>query len=97
MLTGILWQVNVLSGGKWGYDFCEEDFVTPTAGVYVFEDTFELWAGDDASSNTMASARWDHVTNGGLSGVCGVDSGDRALVFTGANHREAETLDVDMR
>lgn len=66
-------------------------------GVYVFEDTFELWTSSNASWNTMASARWDHMTNGALSGICGVAWGDKAIAFSGANYREAETLDVDMR
>lgn len=87
----------MFSGRKWGFDFCQDEFMSSTPGVHVFEDTFELWTGANASSTRMASARWDHVTNGRPSGICGVASGDGAIAFTGANHREAETLDVDMR
>lgn len=88
----------VFSDGKWGFDFCEGDFVSSTNGVYVFEDTFEMWTNNENhSSNTMASARWHHVTNGALSGICGVAAGHGAITFSGANFREAETLDVDMR
>lgn len=63
----------------------------------MFEDQFELWSTPKVSSNTLASARWDHVTNGAISKLCGVGSGSEAMMFSGPNYREAETLDVDMR
>ncbi|CAM9423235.1 unnamed protein product, partial [Choristocarpus tenellus] len=90
-------QVFVYSEKKWGFDFCKGDFLEMYNGVHVFEDTFELWDGVNASSVTMASARWHHVTNGQLSLACGAYAGDGALYFSGANFREAETLDVDAR
>lgn len=85
------------SDEKWGFDFCEEEFMSGYAGAYVFEDTFEMWDTENVSSNTMASARWDHVTNGRLSDVCGLGNGAGTMMFSGANFREVETLDVDMR
>ncbi|CAN0510577.1 unnamed protein product, partial [Ectocarpus sp. 8 AP-2014] len=90
-------QVYVYSDEKWGFDFCEEEFMSGSAGAYVFEDTFEMWDTENVSSNTMASARWDHVTNGRLSDVCGLGNGAGTMMFSGANFREVETLDVDMR
>lgn len=93
----MLRQVFIYSGEKWGFDFCAEDFVADANGIYAFEDTFEMWADNNSSSNTMASARWDHVTNGRVSGICGVGAGEGTMMFSGANYREAETLDMDMR
>lgn len=90
-------QVYVFSGEKWGFDFCVDDFLSSYDGVYVFEDTFELWATQNVTSNAMASARWDHVTNGELSDICGVGVGQASMMFSGANFREAETLDLDIR
>lgn len=98
-------QVFVYSDEKWGFDFCADEFMSASAGAYVFEDNFEMWnatAGTEStnlSSNSvaMASARWDHVTNGRLSDVCGFGNGEGTMVFSGVNYREAETLDVDMR
>ncbi|CAM9440901.1 unnamed protein product [Hapterophycus canaliculatus] len=96
-------EVFVYSDEKWGFDFCAEEFMSGSAGAYVFEDTFEMWniaAPSDSSnlsSNGMASARWDHLTNGQLSDICGVGNGEGTVMFSGANYREAETLDVDMR
>lgn len=89
-------QVFVYSNEKWGFDFCVDEFV-PSAGAYVFEDTFEMWSSDNLSSNTLASARWDHVTNGRPSDVCGIGNGAGTMMFSGANFREVETLDMDMR
>lgn len=90
-------QIYIYSGEKWGFDFCADEFLSDSDGVYVFEDTFELWATGNVNSNTMASALWDHVTNGALSDVCGVGAGGGTMMFSGANFREAETLDLDMR
>ncbi|CAN0429515.1 unnamed protein product, partial [Ectocarpus sp. 12 AP-2014] len=90
-------EVYVYSDEKWGFDFCEEEFMSGSAGAYVFEDMFEMWDTENVSSNTMASARWDHVTNGRLSDVCGLGNGAGTMMFSGANFREVETLDVDMR
>lgn len=90
-------QIFIYSGEKWGFDFCAEDFVADANGMYAFEDTFEMWVDNNYSSNTMASARWDHVTNGRVSGLCGVGAGEGTMMFSGANYREAETLDMDMR
>ncbi|CAM9525001.1 unnamed protein product [Discosporangium mesarthrocarpum] len=90
-------QVFVYSREKWGFDLCKNDFLDNYNGVYVFEDTFDMWAGVDFSSAYMASARWDHITNGQLSAACGSPDGKDALYFSGANYREAETLDVDIR
>lgn len=90
-------QVYIYSGGKWGFDFCADDFLSSSSGVYVFEDTFELWATQNISANAMASARWDHVINGELSKICGVGGGSKTMVFSGANYREVETLDLEMR
>lgn len=88
----------IYSAEKWGFDFCTEEFLSDANGMYAFEDTFEMWVDStDYSSSTMASARWDHVTNGELSELCGVGAGEGTLMFSGANYREAETLDVDMR
>lgn len=89
-------QVFVLSNEKWGFGFCVDEFMS-SAGAYVFEDTFERWSSENVSSNTLASARWDHVTNGQLSDVCGIGNGEGAMMFSGANFREVETLDMDMR
>ncbi|CAM9143952.1 unnamed protein product [Pylaiella littoralis] len=89
-------EVFVNSKEKWGFDFCVDEFV-PSAGAYVFEDTFEMWSSDNLSSNTLASARWDHVTNGRPSDVCGIGNGAGTMMFSGANFREVETLDMDMR
>lgn len=85
------------SNEKWGFDFCVDEFMSSSAGAYVFEDTFEMWTTENVSSNAMASARWDHVTNGRLSDICGVGNGAGTMTFSGANFREVETLDVDMR
>ncbi|CAM9373083.1 unnamed protein product, partial [Scytosiphon promiscuus] len=98
-------EVFVYSDEKWGFDFCADEFMSASAGAYVFEDTFEMWnvspgaesTNISSDSNAMASARWDHVTNGQLSDVCGVGNGEGTMMFSGANFREAETLDVDMR
>eukprot|EP00904_Undaria_pinnatifida_P000099 jgi/Undpi1/1008/HiC_scaffold_10.g04472.m1 len=89
-------EVYIYSGGKWGFDFCVEDFLSSSSGVYVFEDTFELWTTQNTSGNAMASARWDHAINGELSKICGVGAGSKTMVFSGANYREVETLDLEM-
>ncbi|CAN0188124.1 unnamed protein product, partial [Phaeothamnion confervicola] len=89
-------QVYVYSSNRWGYDFCDGSF---EGAVRVLEDDFERWQNSsDPASNAMASGRlWSAIVNGRPGDGCGASSGAAALFFSGADHRSAETLDLDVR
>lgn len=79
-----------------GYDICSSEF---NNGVYIFEDTFEYWTNQSASSNAMKSAKWGKVVNAFSSDFCGAGNNfgyNRSMSFQGAKERYAETIEMDV-